>query len=128
MAAHPHVAEAAGTVRVPRGPFEVFAYSRRALELVWTTNRGLSVALGVLTLFAGLLPAGVAFVGSLIVDAVINAADLHRRTGATSLMVVVKWVSVEAVLVAATSMAQRGISLAQSLLRAAELEFVSKRT
>jgi ATP-binding cassette subfamily B protein len=58
----------------------VFAYSRRALELVWTTDRMLSVALVGLTVLAGILPAGVAYDrGPLIVDAVIHAAELHRR-------------------------------------------------
>ena len=96
----------------------VFAYSRRALDLVWTTNKALSVTLAVLTLAAGVLPAGVAYVGAQIVDAVIHAADLHRRTGTTLLTDVVRYVALEALLVAAASMAQRGISLAQSLLRA----------
>jgi ATP-binding cassette, subfamily B, bacterial len=96
----------------------IFAYSSRALALVWTTNRALSITLAVLTLIAGVLPAGVAYVGAQIVDAVIHAADLHRRTGATLLTDVVKYVCLEALLVALTSMAQRGLSLAQSLLRA----------
>jgi ATP-binding cassette subfamily B protein len=78
----------------------------------------LSITLGLLTLVAGILPAGIAYVGSLIVDAVIHAAELHRRTGTAALAGVVKFVAFEALLVAATSMAQRGISLAQSLLRA----------
>jgi ATP-binding cassette subfamily B protein len=98
--------------------FGVFAYSSRALALVWTTNKVLSVMLAVLTLVAGVLPAAVAYVGAQIVDAVIHAADLHRHTGATPLAPVMKYVALEALLVAATSMAQRGISLAQSLLRA----------
>lgn len=101
-----------------RGLFSVFAYSRRALLLVWTTNKTLSVVLAILTLIAGLLPAGIAYVGALIVDAVIHAAELHRNTGTTVLRHVVKFVALEALLVAATSMAQRGLSLAQSLLRA----------
>ena len=96
----------------------VFAYSSRALNLVWTTNKALSITLAVLPLIAGVLPAGVAYIGAQIVDAVIHAADLHRRTGATVLTEVVRYVALEALLVAATSMAQRGISLAQSLLRA----------
>jgi ATP-binding cassette subfamily B protein len=96
----------------------VFAYSRRALNLVWTTNKALSITLAVLTLIAGVLPAAVAFIGAQIVDAVIHAAELHRQTGATLLSPVVKYVGLEALAVAATSMAQRGISLAQSLLRA----------
>src|SRR5450432_2127361 len=96
----------------------VFAYSSRALALVWSTNKTLSVTLAVLTLAAGALPAGVAYIGAQIVDAVIHAADLHRQTGAMQLAHVVKYVALEAALVAAAAMAQRGISLAQSLLRA----------
>jgi len=103
---------------LPRGVLGVFAYSRRALVLVWTTNKTLSIALGCLTLIAGVLPAGVAYVGALIVDAVIHAADLHRHSGSAPLNHVVSLVALEALLVAATAMAQRGISLAQSLLRA----------
>ena len=96
----------------------MFAYSRRALVLVWSTNRALSVMLALLTLVAGVLPAGIAYVGAQIVDAVIHAADLHRHAGTTLFAPVVKYVGLEAVAVAAMSMAQRGISLAQSLLRA----------
>jgi hypothetical protein len=67
----------------------LFEYSRRALVLVWTTNKTLSITLAGLTLLAGILPAGIAFMGSLIVDAVIHAAALHARTGATPLADVV---------------------------------------
>ncbi|HET9329830.1 MAG TPA: hypothetical protein VFO23_04820, partial [Steroidobacteraceae bacterium] len=56
-----------------RGFFGVFRYSRRALELGWSTSRRLTVALAVLTLVAGAMPASVAYVGSLIVDAVVAA-------------------------------------------------------
>jgi ATP-binding cassette, subfamily B, bacterial len=96
----------------------VFEYSRRALALVWSTNKSLSITLAVLTLIAGVLPAGVAYVGAQIVDAVIHAADLHRSTGTTFLTDVVRFVALEALLVALIAMTQRGISLAQSLLRA----------
>ena len=101
-----------------RSLFGVFDYSRRALALVWTTNKPLSIALALLTLAAGVLPAAVAYVGAQIVDAVIHAADLHRQVGSTSFAPVFKYVGLEALLIATTSMAQRGISLAQSLLRA----------
>jgi ATP-binding cassette, subfamily B, bacterial len=96
----------------------VFAYSRRALELVWTTNRALSIALALLTLLVGLLPAGIAYVGALIVDAVVHAAQVHRDGGSTDLSRVLMFVGFEAVLMAAMAFAQRGISLAQNLLRA----------
>ena len=50
-------AAAAPAEALQRGFLGVFAYSRRALELVWTTNKPLSVALAALTLIAGVLPA-----------------------------------------------------------------------
>ena len=124
MTAHPPLGVAAPPVAtaegaaLKRGLFDVFAYSRRALALVWSTNRSLSITLAALTLCAGVLPAGMAYVGALIVDAVIHAAELRRRTGAAPLGGVLTLVALEGLLVAAISMAQRGISLAQSLLRA----------
>ena len=51
----------------------VFVYSRRALELVWTTSRRLTITLAVLTLVAGVLPAVIAYIGQLIVDGVVAA-------------------------------------------------------
>jgi ATP-binding cassette, subfamily B, bacterial len=96
-----------------RGFFGVFRYSRRAIELVWNTNRGLTLALALLTLFAGVLPASVAYIGSLIVDAVVAAI----RTGGADTHRVVALVVLEGILVAAIAAAQRGLSLAQSLLR-----------
>ncbi|MGH8188728.1 MAG: ABC transporter ATP-binding protein, partial [Steroidobacteraceae bacterium] len=56
-----------------RGFLGVFAYSHRALQLVWTTSRSLTIAFAILTLIAGTLPAAVAYVGALIVDAVVAA-------------------------------------------------------
>jgi ATP-binding cassette subfamily B protein len=96
----------------------VFAYGKRALALVWTTNKALCLALVALTVLAGLLPAAIAYVGSLVVDAVVHAADLHRRTGLLAPRTVYLFVGLEAILVAAASLGQRGTSLAQSLLRA----------
>jgi ATP-binding cassette subfamily B protein len=96
-----------------KGFFGVFRYSRRAIELVWSTNRALSIALGCLTLFCGLLPASIGYVGSLIVDAVVAAI----RAGGADTARVAALVILEGVLVAAMAGAQRGISLAQSLLR-----------
>src|SRR6202012_2030788 len=65
-----------------QGFFGVFRYSRRAVELVWSTNRGLTVALALLTLVAGILPASVAYIGSLIVDAVVKAMASHGTNAA----------------------------------------------
>jgi ATP-binding cassette subfamily B protein len=115
---NPRKRPAASTPDLARGFLGAFAYSRRALELVWTTSRPISFAFGALTLLAGALPAAVAYVGALIVDAVIAAinAPPPARPDATShaLMLVV----IEGAIVAALAGAQRGISLCQSLLRA----------
>jgi ATP-binding cassette subfamily B protein len=64
------------------------------------------------------LPAAVAFVGALIVDAVIHAADLHRRTGRDAVLPGDEVRRPRGAAGRGASMAQRGISLAQSLLRA----------
>jgi ATP-binding cassette, subfamily B, bacterial len=88
------------------------------MELVWTTSRSLSIALALLTLIAGALPAAVAYVGALIVDAVvaaINAAPAARETVASHALTLVV---IEGLLVATLAGAQRGLSLCQSLLRA----------
>ena len=95
-----------------QGFFGVFRYSRRAIELVWSTSRRLTLAIAALTVVAGALPAAVAYVGSLIVDAVVGA----MKTGDASR--VIELVILEGVLVAAIAAAQRGLSLCQSLLRA----------
>jgi ATP-binding cassette subfamily B protein len=98
-----------------QGFFGVFRYSRRAVELVWSTNRGLTVALAALTLVAGILPASVAYIGSLIVDAVVAAM---RSLQAHSPAHVVELVALEGALITSIAAAQRGLSLCQSLLRA----------
>ncbi len=91
----------------------VLRYSRRAIELVWSTSRPLTVFFGLATLAAGLLPAAVAYVGQLIVDAVVAAMQSggDYREALT-------WVAVEGVLLAITAGSQRLIALCQSLLRA----------
>jgi ATP-binding cassette, subfamily B, bacterial len=98
--------------------FGVFRYSRRALELVWTTSRLLTIAFALLTLVAGVLPAAVAYVGQLIVDGVVAAIAQYNDTGERAYGDVLLFVGLEALLVAAIAGAQRGISICQSLLRA----------
>jgi ATP-binding cassette subfamily B protein len=104
--------------QLARGFFGVFRYSRQALQLVWTTNRGLSVALGLLTLAGGTLPAAVAWVGALIVDAVVAAIQAAPEARDAGTMQALLLVAAEGGFVAALAGVQRGISLCQSLLRA----------
>jgi ATP-binding cassette subfamily B protein len=104
---------AAGAPRSWREFVAVFAYSTRAATLVWTTNRGLTLALLALALVAGLVPGAIAWVGRGLVDAVV-AASAGRAASDT----VLRWVVAEGVLVVALAAAQRGTMVAQSLLRA----------
>ncbi|MFT5684764.1 MAG: ATP-binding cassette subfamily B protein [Myxococcota bacterium] len=94
--------------------FGVFRYTRRAVELVWSTSKPLTVAFASLTLIAGLLPAAMAIVGKQIIDGVLLASEtgiLDDRN--TALM----WVGVEGLLVVAMAGIQRGIQVCESLLR-----------
>ena len=91
----------------------VFRYSRHAVELVWSTNRTLTAVLASLTLLAGVLPVSAAYVGGRIVDAVVGA----MRSGGRGLHWVIALVVLEGLLMAALAAAQRGLSLARSLLR-----------
>jgi ABC-type multidrug transport system fused ATPase/permease subunit len=93
----------------------VFRQLRQGIELVWTTSRGLSVLLGILSLVAGIVPAGVAWVGKLIVDSVVRAAETGTPEDQRTALI---WVLVELGLVAVVAAAQRGLSTCQQLLRA----------
>jgi ATP-binding cassette subfamily B protein len=92
----------------------IFVYSRRALGLVWTTSRRLTVTLALLTLIAGVLPAVIAYIGQLIVDGVVAAMSTTDPDARH-----VMWlIFMEALVVTAVAASQRGISVSQSLLRA----------
>ena len=92
----------------------VFVYSRRALELVWTTSRGLTISLALLTLVAGVLPAVIAYIGQLIVDGVVAAMSSSTHDASRVLWLIL----LEAFVVVLVAASQRGLSVSQSLLRA----------
>jgi len=92
----------------------VFGYSRRALDLVWTTSPALTLTLAFLTLVAGVLPAAIAYVGQLIVDSVVTAMSSTSPDTEHVLWLVV----LEAIIVIFVAASQRGMSACQSLLRA----------
>ena len=96
----------------------VFRYTHRALALVWQTSRPLTLGLALCTLVAGVLPAVAAWIGQLIVDAVVAAMALHEQTGQVDWWGVLRYVLAEAGVITAIALAQRGLSAQQSLLRA----------
>lgn len=92
----------------------VWRTSRRAVRLVWETDPALLIALLVLTVGGGALPAAVAWVGRQIVDGVLRAAS----TGAAAdRELALTWIAVELGLVVALALVQRGVDVAESLLR-----------
>jgi ATP-binding cassette subfamily B protein len=102
----------------PRQFFGVFRYTKRALGLLWTTSRKLSVMLGFVTVLAGALPSAVAWVGARIVDSVVAASRSHGATGDVDIMPVLGWVLVEGLILVVITACHRGITLCQSLLKA----------
>ncbi len=93
----------------------VFRYGGRALSLVWATSRGLTVVLALFTVLAGTLPAAAAYVGKLVVDGVIRAAESGLASDRNH---VLAWVGLEGTLILLIAMSQRGLTTCQSLLRA----------
>lgn len=94
--------------------FAVFQYTGRAVELVWSTSRLLTIIQAGLTLVAGLLPAAIAYIGKLIVDQVVvaQASGLEQDR-----LYALGYLAIEAVAVALLAGSQRGLTVSQSLLR-----------
>ncbi len=98
-----------------RQSLAIYQYCGRAVALVWSTNRRLTLAIAGFTLIAGLLPAWIAYVGKLIVDSVV----LATQTG----LVTHQWQAfhnllLEAVAVILLAASKQGLALCQALLRA----------
>jgi ABC-type multidrug transport system fused ATPase/permease subunit len=91
--------------------------ARRALGLVWSTSRGLTIGLVAATLLAGVLPALAAWLGQRIVDAVLASMQLHAAHGSAPLWPVLRYVLAEAGVLALLAGSQRALSVQQALLR-----------
>ncbi|MEP7127021.1 MAG: ABC transporter ATP-binding protein [Byssovorax sp.] len=87
---------------------ESFAHTPRTLRLVWRSSPRGSVALGLLTIIASLIPLGVAYAGKRIMDAVVDRSREHTWD----------WVLIELAAVAVASFGQRGLGLVRQLLGA----------
>lgn len=97
-----------------RATLFLFRYSWRAVGLVWSTSRILTLFLGILTLINGVLPAVMAYVGKLIVDQVVVAVESGLEADR---QMALTYVVVEALLVVILSAAQQGGNVCRSLLR-----------
>ncbi|MEH1970831.1 ABC transporter ATP-binding protein [Nostoc sp.] len=102
-----------------RQSLTVFRYSGRAVNLVWTTSRSLTILLASLTLVAGLLPGAISYISKLIVDAVVFASQANSQSnGSVNIYPSLLYVGLEAIAVILLAGSQRGITICQSLLRA----------
>jgi len=95
-------------------PLSLFQYCGRAVHLVWTTHRLLTLSLALLTLLSGLLPGAIAYLGKLIVDGVIQATQSGLSSDRWR---VLEYLGIEAIAVMLLSGSQQVTTLCQSLLR-----------
>ena len=95
----------------------VFQYSKVAVAIVWGTNARLTIAMAVCTLFAGVLPAAIASVGGLFVDAVASAFQQADDVAEQARSDVLFYVLVELGLVLLMTGAQRINIVCQSILK-----------
>ena len=85
-----------------------FAYTPRAMRMVWKSSPRGSILLGILTLAAAVVPLGIAWVGKAIIDAVV----------AGSAAVTARYVFVELGLIVVQAAIQRGLGLTRQLIGA----------
>ncbi len=98
-----------------RGAVAVFREVPGTFRLVWEGDRGGAIALAVGTVIGALLPAAMAWVGKLIVDAVVLAARTRAAADAHQVLV---WVGVELGLVVVSTFGNRLLQLIRELMRA----------
>lgn len=95
----------------------VFQYSRVAIEIVWSTSASLTVVMAITTLVAGVLPAAIASIGGLFVDAVATAINAQGEEADLARNDVLRYVLIEAGLVVLMTGAQKANGVCQSILR-----------
>ncbi|HEY4179833.1 MAG TPA: ABC transporter ATP-binding protein [Kofleriaceae bacterium] len=115
---HAHIRKNAGPPQAEgvqwRSYLGVFKYTRRAISLVWGTNKALTIGLAVGSLIAGLLPGAVAWVGKHLIDSIVHAASTHAAVDRTSAF---HWIGVELALVITLALTMRIQGMMRALLR-----------
>ncbi|HXI58774.1 MAG TPA: ABC transporter ATP-binding protein [Polyangia bacterium] len=98
-----------------RETWRLLPHVRRTFRILWQTNRLLAVAVATLTVAGGILPAALAWIGKLIVDAVVTAA---RSGGPHDAAPAVRLVLLELALMVVSTVLTRLSALVRELLRA----------
>lgn len=89
-------------------------YARRALSLVWQTDHQLTFGLVILTAGTGALPAGIAYVGKLIIEGVMRAIPTPSSADRRAVLLLLAF---ELALVSLLIALQRGLAVCDALLR-----------
>ncbi len=92
----------------------VLKYSRRGLELVWTTNRVLTIGLALGSILAGILPGGIAWIGKHLIDSIVYAARTHAAADQATAL---RWVGAELGAVLGLAIINRVLTILRALLR-----------
>ena len=95
----------------------VFRYSAVAMRIVWDTSAPLMIAMALTTLIVGLLPAAIASVGGLFVDAVAGALGSSGVTADSAKSEALTFVYIEVGLVLLMTAAQQANTVCQVVLR-----------
>src|SRR6056300_851566 len=95
----------------------VFRYSAVAMRIVWDTSAPLMIAMALTTLIVGLLPAAIASVGGLFVDAVAGALGSTGDAAETAKSEALTFVYIEVGLVLLMTAAQQANTICQAILR-----------
>ena len=95
-----------------------FQHSGLAISLVWNTSRLLTLVMAISTLVTGVVPAAIASVGGLFVDAVANSLQQNGNDFFNFRQEVLIYVLIELGLVLLLTASQRLNMLCQSILRA----------
>lgn len=95
----------------------VFRYSAVAMRIVWDTSAPLMITMALTTLIVGLLPAAIASVGGLFVDAVAGALGSTGDAAETAKSEALTFVFIEVGLVLLMTAAQQANTVCQAVLR-----------
>jgi ATP-binding cassette, subfamily B, bacterial len=93
-----------------------FSQTGRTLGLVWKSSPGGTVVLAVLTVVSAALAPAIAYVGKIIVDAVVAARGASGPAAEAATLQAVTWVVIELGLVAASALIERGLGLCRQLV------------
>jgi ATP-binding cassette subfamily B protein len=95
-----------------------FSYTGKALKLVWRSSPGATIALAVLTVVSAALAPAIAYVGKMIVDAVVAARAASGASLDPAIHTAVRLVAIELGLVVVAALLERALGLIRQLVGA----------